>query len=136
MWIKTEEKTSFGIWSIHRTERGFEMKRAMHTARNLAKRSPGLFQSEKSAATVNNHDSRMAPTVFTVETSDVRPPRRIMSNAFYDSLKPFIVVMRAMGVCPLCVNRKGNDIFSNPDASTKIMEMKCFILCHVCKKVL
>jgi hypothetical protein len=100
------------------------MKRTMHTARILAKSSRGHFQSDTSARTVANHDNRMAPSVFTVTSSDVRPPRRIM-NAFYDSLKPFIIVMRAMGVCPLCVNNKGNDIFSNPATRSKVMELKC-----------
>uniref|UniRef100_A0A0U4VTB3 Gustatory receptor n=1 Tax=Reticulitermes speratus TaxID=60591 RepID=A0A0U4VTB3_9NEOP len=87
------------------------MKRTMHTARILAKSSRGHFQSDTSARTVANHDNRMAPSVFTVTSSDVRPPRRIM-NAFYDSLKPFIIVMRAMGVCPLCVNNKAKVVFS------------------------
>jgi len=92
------------------SEAGIEMKETMHTARVLANKSPGLLQSENSAATLSNHVNRMTTNVFTVSSTDVLPPRSIVTNAFYESLKPFIVVMRAMGVCPLCVDNKGNDL--------------------------
>ena len=96
----------------------------MHTARVLANKSPSIFQSENSATTVGNHVNRMTPNLFTVQSSDVLPPRSIVNNAFYESLKPFIVVMRAMGVCPLSVDKKGNDIYADPATRSKVMEMK------------
>jgi len=66
----------------------------------------------------------MTPSVFTVSSTNVLPPRIIVTNAFYESLKPFIVVMRAMGVCPLCVDKKGNDVYTDPATRSKVMEMK------------
>jgi hypothetical protein len=100
------------------------MKGTMHTARVLANKSPGLFQSENSATTVGNRNNRMTTSVFTVQSSDVLPPRSNVTNAFYESLQPFIVVMRAMGVCPLCVDKKGNDVVTDPATRSKVMEMK------------
>ena len=96
----------------------------MHTSRVLSNKSPGLFQSGNSTTTVGNHDNRMTPSVFTVQSSDVPPPSSIVTNAFYGSLKPFIVVMRAMGVCPLCVDSKGNDVYTDLATRSKVMEMK------------
>jgi len=96
----------------------------MHTERVLANKSAGLFQSENSTMALRNHDNRMTPIVFTVQSSGVLPPRSIMTNAFYESLKPFIVVMRAMGVCPLCVDNKGNDVYTDPATRSKVMEIK------------
>jgi hypothetical protein len=75
---------------------------------------------------VHNYDNRMTPIVFNVQSSDVRPPRRIVTNAFYENLKPFIVVLRAMGVCPLCVDNKGNDVYNDPATRSKGTEMKPF----------
>jgi hypothetical protein len=66
----------------------------------------------------------MTPIVFTVRSSDVHPPRSNVTNAFYESLKPFIVVMRAMGVCPLWVDNKGNDVYTELATRSKVMEMK------------
>ena len=91
----------------------------MYTTRVLANKSPGLFQSENSTTTVGNHVNRMTPRVFTVTSSDVLPPRRIAKSAFYDSLKPFIIVMRAMGVCPLRVDNKGNDFIYFADRASR-----------------
>jgi hypothetical protein len=96
----------------------------MHTARVLANKSPSLFQTENSVTTVGNHDNRMTSSVFTVQSSDVLPPRSIVTKAFYESLKPYIVVMRAIGVCPLFVDNKGNDVYTDPATWSKIMEMK------------
>jgi hypothetical protein len=96
----------------------------MYTARVLANKSPSLFQSENSATTVGNHVNRMTPSVFIVRSSDVLPPRIIVTNAFYESLKPFVVVMRAMGVCPLCVDNKGNSdiIEQKPTRCTLVLK--------------
>jgi len=102
----------------------------MHTARILANKGASLFQSENSSTTVGNHVNRMTPSVFTVRSSDVLPPRIIVTNAFYESLKPFIVVMRAMGVCPLCFDNKGNSVCPNPATRSKSMGKKrlfCFM---------
>jgi hypothetical protein len=96
----------------------------MQTARVLANKSPGRFQSEYLSTTVGNHVNRMTPIVFTVRSSDILPPRRIVTNAFYESLKPFIVVMRAMGVFPLFVDNKGNDVYTDPATRSNVMEMK------------
>jgi hypothetical protein len=89
------------------SEAGIHMKITMHRARVLAKSNPGLFQSENSATTVDHHNNRITPHVFTVNSSDVLPPHNIVTKAFYESVKPFIVVMRAMGVCPLRADNKG-----------------------------
>jgi hypothetical protein len=91
----------------------------MHTARVLRKNGPGLFQSENLATTLDHHTNRITPRVFTVNSSDVLPPHSIVTNAFYDSVKPFIVVMRAMGVCPLRVDKKGNDVYTDPATRSK-----------------
>ena len=96
----------------------------MHTTRVLVKKSLSIFQSENSSTTVGNHVNRMTPNLFTVQSSDVLPPRSIVNNAFYESLKPFIVVMRAMGVCPLSADNTGNDIYTDPATRSKVMEMK------------
>jgi hypothetical protein len=96
----------------------------MQTTRVLAKKIPSLFQSEHSTTTVGNHVNRMTPSVFTVGSSVVLPPRSIVTNAFYGSLKPFIVVMRAMGVCPLRIDKKGNDVYTDPATKSKVTEMK------------
>jgi hypothetical protein len=86
----------------------------MHRARVLVNKSAGLLQSENSSTTVGTHVNRMTPIVFTVSSSDCLPPRKIVTNAFCESLQPFIVVMRAMGVCPLRVDKKGNDVYTDP----------------------
>jgi hypothetical protein len=96
----------------------------MQTARVLANKSPELFQSENLATTVGNHVNRMEPSVFTVTSSDVPPPRSILTNAFYESLKAPIVVMRAMGVFPLWVDNKGNNVYTDPETRSKVMEIK------------
>ena len=103
---------------------GIETKGTMHTTRVLANKSLSIFQSENSSTTVGNHVNRMTPNVFTVQSSEVLPPRNIVKNAFYESLKPFIVIMRAMGVCPLSVDNTGNDIYTDPTTRSKVIEMK------------
>ena len=103
---------------------GIETKGTMHTTRVLANKSLSIFQSENSSTTVGNHVNRMTPNVFTIHSSDVLPPRNIVKNAFYESLKPFIVIMRAMGVCPLSVDNTGNDIYTDPTTRSKVIEMK------------
>ena len=103
---------------------GIQTKGTMYTARVLAKKSPSIIQSVYSATTVGKHANRMTPNVFTVQSSDVLPPRNIVKNAFYESLKPFIVIMRAMGVCPLSVDNTGNDIYTDPTTRSKVIEMK------------
>jgi hypothetical protein len=97
----------------------------MHTERVLGSKTPSLFQNENTSKTVDNHDSRMTQSVFTVKSSDVLPPRRVVTKAFYESLKPFFAVMRAMGMCPLCADNKGNDVYCDPATRSKVMEMKC-----------
>lgn len=97
----------------------------MQTERVLANKASSIFQSDNSSTTVDNHDNRTTQSVFTVKSSNVLPPRRAVTKSFYESLKPFFVVMRAMGVCPLCVDNKGNDVYCDPATSSKVMEMKC-----------
>jgi hypothetical protein len=74
---------------------------------------------------MDNHNNRITPHLFTVNSSDVPPPHNIVTKSFYDSVKPFFVVLRAMGVCPLGVDNKGNDVYADPATRTTVMEIKC-----------
>jgi hypothetical protein len=87
----------------------------MHTTQETSNRSCRLFQRRKSVRGDVIQDSRLIPTVFTIKsTSDVQSHHRIETNIFYDNLKPFIFVMRAMGVSPVHVTSKGNDFHGHP----------------------
>jgi hypothetical protein len=82
----------------------------MHATQETSDKSGRLFHRRKSAAGEVIQDNRSRPTVFTVNlSSGVVSHHRIESNIFYDNLKPFIFIMRAMGVSPVSVTPKGND---------------------------
>lgn len=85
----------------------------MNAVRMLTSNIPGLFKHEKSISAVRNQENRTLPGVFTVQATDTQRHFRIELNPFVDNLKPFIFVMRAMGVCPVRVTNKGNDIYSS-----------------------
>jgi hypothetical protein len=74
---------------------------------------------------MDHHYNRITPHLFTVNASAVPLPHNIVTKSFYNSVKPFFVVMRAMGVCPLGVDNKGNDIYTDPATRSTVMEMKC-----------
>jgi hypothetical protein len=97
----------------------------MRTARVLAKNGPGLYQRQNSAAKMDHHNNRITPRVFIINSSDVPPSHNIVMKAFYDSVKPYFVVLRAMGVCPLRVDNKGNDVYTDLATRSTVMEMKC-----------
>ncbi|PNF23782.1 hypothetical protein B7P43_G16803 [Cryptotermes secundus] len=85
----------------------------MHARHETSDKSGRLFQRHVSVIGEVIETSRLRPAVFTVKsTSDVEPHHRIESNIFYDNLKPFIFVMRAMGVSPVRVTSKGAVVFS------------------------
>jgi hypothetical protein len=87
----------------------------MHPTQEISNNSSRLFQREKSVKGEMIQDNRLIPTVFTVKSSpDVQPPLKIVSNIFYDNLKPFIFVMRVMGVSPVHMTSKGKDFHGHP----------------------
>jgi hypothetical protein len=99
----------------------FETNRKVSAAGVLADNSPGLFKQENSFTAVMNQENRTAPTVFTIKPVGVQPSRTVESNTFYDSLKPFIFVLRAMGVSPVLVSSKGNYIHNYPAITCELM---------------
>jgi hypothetical protein len=87
----------------------------MQTRQETSNKSGKLFERHKSVAGEVIQSNRLRPTVFTVKSSsNIEPLHRIKSNIFYDNLKPFILVMRAMGVSPVRVTSKGNDLYRHP----------------------
>jgi hypothetical protein len=86
------------------------VKGKMNAAQVLANNIPCLSKREKPAAPEGNQTDRTPSTVFTVRPAEIQPSCGTESNTFYDNLKPFIFVMRAMGVCPVRISSKGKDI--------------------------
>jgi hypothetical protein len=82
------------------------MKWRRHGRRVSADTHAETSLAQKPVDTVDNFSNGMKPTPYEFSRSDVsqfcaRSPGGSKLNPFYDSLKPFLLAMRAMGVLPL-----------------------------------
>jgi hypothetical protein len=101
----------------HRSEKlrpRFALKWRRYGRRVSAEKYPGIFLVQKTD-TVDSLQDGMQPTLYSVKTSEVNHFYIQSSdsgtlNLCYDTLKPFLLVMRAMGVLPVSSTAGGKDL--------------------------
>jgi hypothetical protein len=104
----TRKRRYWGDFWTRKFELLFKTTGKMHATRAISNMTSRPSQRHKSVMAETIH-SGLIPTVFTVKSSsEVQPQHTVVSSVFYDNLKPFLVVMRAMGVSPLRVTSTGN----------------------------
>ncbi|XP_023717203.1 gustatory and odorant receptor 24 [Cryptotermes secundus] len=101
----------------HKQRPRFALKWRRHGGRVSAGTDAGTFLAHKPMSTVDSLSYGMKPTSYEFSRSDVsqfcgHSPHGYALNPYYDSLKPLLLVMRAMGVLPLTSEAGGAVVFS------------------------
>jgi hypothetical protein len=77
-------------------------------------KSPGIFLVQKQMDTLDSLQYGMQPNLYSLNTFKcnqffLQASRCAALNSYYDNMKPFVLVMRAMGVLPVSPTEEGKN---------------------------
>lgn len=116
----------------HKRRPRFGLNWRRHGRRVSTEKYPEVFQVKETMDTVDNLQDGMQPILYSVKTPEVNQFYNQSSysstlNLYYDTLKPFVLIMRALGVLPVS-STAGGKCLLGVELGTSLWNMKKAVL--------